>query len=174
VKKPALTAADVAALFEYRDGELYWKVRPATHRYQIGRRAGHINRDGYRYVFIGRRHVAVHRIVWMLHRGELPALIDHINREPLDNRVENLRACTAKENARNRSKHAGCLSKYRGVTFNRSAGKDRPWQAVITIDRKTRHLGVFSTEAAAAAAYDAAAAEAFGEFANLNFQEIAP
>jgi hypothetical protein len=89
-------------------------------------------------------------------------LVDHINGNGLDNRRENLRRATVQENNRNRRPR----NQYKGVTLERRTGR---WFARIAIDGHRIHLGTFDTPEAAAAAYDTAAREHFGEFAWLNF-----
>lgn len=98
-------------------------------------------------------------------------VVDHINGDGLDNRRENLRACTPKENSRN-SRHGRGVSKFKGVQLRRNRGKrnGRPcWIAVIRVDRQLIYIGQFDSEADAAEAYDRAAANYFGEFARPNF-----
>lgn len=92
--------------------------------------------------------------------------VDHIDGDPQNNMVTNLRFCTNAENLRNRGSYRGSSSKYVGVHWHTASGK---WQAQITINGKNKHLGLFSDEEAAARAYDAAARKLHGEFARLNF-----
>lgn len=93
---------------------------------------------------------------------ETDKIIDHINGNTLDNRLENLRICTSKENARNQTK-----SKFKGV-YKHKRLKTKPFSAKITVNYKHIHLGYFSTAINAAIAYNQAAIKYFGEFANLN------
>lgn len=86
--------------------------------------------------------------------------VDHINRDPLDNRRANLRYATKQQNAANMDRG----SEWKGVTKRRNK-----WLAQITVDGKNQYLGLFSTPEDAARAYDAAALEAFGEYARGNF-----
>ena len=110
-----------------------------------------------------------------LHREILgcPAglFVDHINGDGLDNRRDNLRVCTKKENQRNLRMSA----KKQGVPFK---GVDRAmsgkFRARIWADGKSRHLGCFTTVVEAALAYDHAAKQMFGEFARLNFPNGSP
>lgn len=93
-----------------------------------------------------------------------PLEVDHINRNGLDNRRRNLRSCSRQQNNANQGPRKG-TSRYKGVRFNK--GK---WTAQIMIDRVSIHLGRHETELGAAAAYDKAAREAWGEFAYQNLE----
>ena len=97
-------------------------------------------------------------------------LVDHINRNGLNNRKVNLRQATYSQNGQNRAKYTSRTfsSKYKGVTWNRG---HRLWEAEITIYRKRIFLGSFDSEARAARAYDRAARRYHGEFAVPNFPE---
>ncbi len=108
----------------------------------------------------GRR---IHHIILGKKRGYV---IDHINGDGLDNRKENLRHCTIKENTRNRHARTG-LSKYKGV----SKVRGKKWQANISVDGEKKYLGIFVTQKEAAETYDRAAKKYFGEFAQLNFKD---
>lgn len=113
----------------------------------------------------------LHDEVWERMMNEpLPEgfLVDHKNRDKLDNRRTNLRLSTKTDNEGNKIKrrtHAGkrTHSAYKGVTKSR----DR-WRAIITYDKKTYNIGTFATQEEAAEAYNAKALELFGEFATLN------
>ena len=92
--------------------------------------------------------------------------VDHINHNGLDNRRVNLRPSSRSQNGANRRKLGTFSSLYKGVTWNKMA---RKWKATVTRDKRQRHLGYFTDEIAAARAYDSAAVELFGEYAQLNF-----
>lgn len=104
-----------------------------------------------------------------MHRAILNAplgkLVDHINRNGLDNRRCNIRVCTPSQNLMNARKRRDCLSRYKGVSWN---ARDQRWQAYIKIDYRQQALGQFRNETEAALAYNEAARELFGEFARLN------
>ena len=89
---------------------------------------------------------------------------DHINGDKLDNRRCNLRIVTTSQNMMNQKKTRG-NSKYKGVYWNKNKKK---WIAQIGVNHKKMHVGNFSSEIAAAAAYNEAAKKYFGEFAKCN------
>ena len=83
----------------------------------------------------------------------------------LDNRRANLRLATLSQSRADARLRSDNTSGYRGVTRSRRDGR---WQAQIQVAGKRHFLGYFSYKEEAAQAYDAAAREAFGEFARLN------
>lgn len=91
--------------------------------------------------------------------------VDHINRNTLDNRRENLRLCNRQQNSAN----VECKNKlgYKGV----EKIKENVYHVKLTYDRKTYHFGNYSTIEGAAAIYDIEAIKLFGEFACLNFTD---
>lgn len=92
--------------------------------------------------------------------------IDHRDGDGLNNRRDNLRPATTRQNGQNRRKLAPASSKFKGVHWHR---RDRKWQARIQATGQRSQIGYFKTEKEAAQAYDAAARRYFGEFANVNF-----
>lgn len=89
--------------------------------------------------------------------------VDHRDGDGLNNCRCNLRAATRQQNMRNGFKHAGCSSRFKGVSNDRGR-----WRAYIRVDKKLRHLGSFGTEQEAADAYREAAVQFFGAFARIN------
>lgn len=95
--------------------------------------------------------------------------VDHINGNGLDCRRENLRLCTNAENRRNMRKTRG-ESRFKGVSIDpRQPG--RPWCSYINHENRKISLGSYESETEAARAYNAAAVELHGQFANLNVIE---
>lgn len=97
-----LTADLLHQLFEYRDGVLYRKTKAKNQ--QPGSVAGCRRPDGYIMTRVNNRLLYVHRIIYWMHYGITDEAIDHIDMNPSNNRIENLRACKRRENAYNRSK----------------------------------------------------------------------
>jgi hypothetical protein len=109
--------------------------------------------------------IRLHRAIMQASRGQE---VDHVNGDTLDCRRANLRLATRTQNMQNRGRQRNGASGFKGV----SKWKANPgWIAQITILGKRVYLGSFGTPEEAARAYDAAAREAFGVFARLNFRE---
>jgi hypothetical protein len=105
----------------------------------------------------GKSHeVRLHRVIAGVPPG---IMIDHKNRNTLDNRRENLRWCTASQNNRNQGDHDRNKTGYKGVTKVRNR-----YKAKIMLDGKHIHIGYFKTPEEASMAYELTAQELFGEF----------
>ena len=111
------------------------------------------------------KQLPMHRVIMELNDSQ--RYIDHIDHNGLNNTRGNLRICSTSQNAMNRRSARGCSSQYKGVSFNKRAGK---FVAYITVNGKILYLGYYIDEAEAAGAYDQAAKEHYKEFANLNFK----
>ena len=117
------------------------------------------NKPCGRYIQIGinKKLYYLHRLVYKYHNEDFDLTdishnnqIDHININPLDNRIENLRAVNHSQNQRNKNKSKNCSSKYKGVCWSK---RDSKWYAYIQINRKRKHLGLFINEEDANLAY---------------------
>ena len=108
-----------------------------------------------------------YRLLYM-HRliTDAPAelVVDHIDRNSLNNRRSNLRLCTYQQNIFNQRGRKG-TSRYKGVHWDK---QKKAWTACIEKNDKAIKLGFFDDETSAAKAYDKKAGELFGEFAYLN------
>jgi hypothetical protein len=124
---------------------------------------GKVYAAGWKHMPPGRFFVHLHRLIANARPGEL---IDHADRNPLNCRRSNLRRATRQQNVWNKgpSRKQG-MCKYKGVFLCRKTGRFR---ARIVHNRRQIYLGYFNSEEAAARAYNAKAAELFGEFAYLN------
>lgn len=148
------------SVFDYdaATGVLMWK---AKRRRMCP--AGTPDCKGYIRVTLEKRRWRAHRLIWAMHYdAEPPDLIDHINGDPSDNRIENLRAATKAQNRANSVIGQDSTSGLKGVTRHKQTGK---WQAGIMANGKRKHLGLFDSPSSAHAAYCSAAAELFGSFA---------
>lgn len=91
---------------EYRDGKLYWKKK-SCNKVVVGRVAGSKCAGEYLAVKLFKHRYTVHNVVWWLHGNTIPdgMCLDHINRDKLDNRIENLRLVDPSENSANSSRY---------------------------------------------------------------------
>lgn len=141
----------VSELVEYRsDGTLWWKDRQPHHgisaravngwnrRYARSRAFKKVDHYGYLVGALDTHKVRAHHIVWCLHHGAWPKILDHINGDRTDNRIENLREVTPAENSKNMRVYAANKSGFAGVRKRSHA-----WCAEIQVNGKNIHLGSF-------------------------------
>jgi hypothetical protein len=105
------------------------------------------------------KHTYMHRLIMGNKQG---MIIDHVDRNGLNNTKGNLRFCTNSQNLCNAISRKG-ISMYKGV-----CKRNNQWVARCNKNRNSHFLGYFSTELEAAIAYNKAAIELHGEFARLN------
>lgn len=94
-------------------------------------------------------------------------LVDHKDRNKLNNKKSNLRAASVAQNNANADIHKDSTTGFKGVTFVKRSGK-----YMARLGSRKSFLGNFECAEDAARAYDKAAKAKFGEFAHLNFEEI--
>ena len=120
------------------------------------------NAHGYKLVSIKGKKYLVHRLVGHLFLGlkldDTKQEIDHINGIKNDNRIENLRIVSTRENQQNAESHRN--GRLVGASFHKAAGK---WRARIRIDGEQKFLGYFDTELEAHLCYMEALEEMKGE-----------
>lgn len=111
--------------------------------------------DGYVYSTKGiynKKRIYLHRYILHLENKLINNLqVDHIDRNPLNNTLNNLRIATCQENQRNKGKQKGATSKYIGVCWHKIALK---WEASIKHNQQRYYIGIYDSEEEAAQAYD--------------------
>jgi CO dehydrogenase/acetyl-CoA synthase gamma subunit (corrinoid Fe-S protein) len=159
-----ITQARVKELFDYHpDGHLTWKVQKSNN-VKVGSFAGSVNSEGYLQVGIDRVLYKVHRLIYLWHYGFVYNLIDHIDQNKLNNKIQNLRIATNSQNLRNRSKQVNNTSGFKGVSFHKHTNK---FQAKIKINKKQIYLGLFLSAEEAYDVYCIAAKKYHKEFWSL-------
>lgn len=130
---------DITHLFEYKNGNLYNKI-DINPRAKKGALSGSLCDGRYRTVVINKKRYYVHRLIWLMHYGYMPKEIDHINRNKLDNRIENLREVTRSENILNTKISVRNKSGIKGVSWSKSKQK---WLVQKTLNKERKTLGYF-------------------------------
>jgi hypothetical protein len=148
--------AELKQTFDYRDGELWWKV--TAPKRDMTKPAGCKSQNGYmitNYMFKGnRRKYLIHRLIWIWHHGNDPDTIDHINRDRADNRIENLRDVSLSVNHMNRCDTHTVNKLPKGVT-KQSGAKLKPYKVQRKVNGKQTFVGIYETIPEAVAAYRA-------------------
>jgi hypothetical protein len=158
-----ITQAELKEIFDYHsDGFLIWKKQISS-RATIGKIAGPNTYapKGYRILKLHKQIQPQHRLIFLYHFGYFPICVDHINGIRTDNKIENLREATNRQNCMNRSKRKDKVLP-KGVY-----PKGKKVVAIIRVNQKSIHLGTFKEVADAQEAYKQAAIKHFGEFARF-------
>ena len=161
MNKSILTQDIVRELLDYdpESGKLTWKLR-SSHWFKEERNKNIFNKihagkcperislgvDGYPRIRIGvlGNYYSASRVIWLWMTGEWPTgIIDHIDKEPTNNKWDNLRQVDSLGNARNRSKQSNNTSGVTGVSWSEEKQK---WRAGVRIKGKQRFLGYFKKE----------------------------
>lgn len=124
---------EISEVVYYKDGELFWK--------RNNKPAGTTTKAGYVKVQINKIPYSAHRLIWVLFHKEIPLdkQIDHIDRNPSNNKIENLRLVNAVSNALNKK----CRPSNTGI---RGVSKDRNYYKVsFSVNCKSIHVGNFKT-----------------------------
>ena len=153
-----LATGFVRELFDYspETGDLIWKVRKG--RVKAGDIAGTISSRGYVITSINRKRYRVHNLIWAWHRGKWPRLeIDHIDRNKLNNRIENLRDVTHRANMLNSTRSG--VSGINGVQVYFNRFRARIFDPNL---QKTVHIGSYKTAEEAEYAYRMRHQESYG------------
>jgi hypothetical protein len=134
---------ELSEYFYCTNGVVYW--RKNYKRFKFGDLAGCVTGSGYWYIEFKNIRYPRSRIIWCLNNNRWPdegVVIDHINRDKLDDSIINLRCVSTKENAYNKGA--------KGYHWDKSRSK---WVAMIKTDTKHLFLGRYNTEQEAKEAY---------------------
>lgn len=159
-----LTAERLRELLAYdpEAGKFVRLVRTST-SVQIGDEAGYIRPVGYRAISVDGKVYLAHRLAWLHVYGCWPSEhIDHIDGNPDNNRIANLREASQPQNNANTKRKKNNKSGFNGVSWYKPT---RKWVAYCRVNGRSKNLGYFDTPAAAHAAYVDAAIKEFGAFA---------
>ena len=157
-----LTQEYLLERFEYREGELFYRYK-AGRKIMVGDKVGCRRKDGYIKTCVNSKQFHVHRLIFLMHHGYLPNSVDHIDGNPSNNKIENLRGCEHRLNIVNQKIRANSTSKVKGVTWDKV---NKRWCAGFTFKDKNYWLGRFDSLDDAKECIELARELVCGEFAN--------
>lgn len=132
-----ITHNRVRELLDYKDGELFWRENGPS-RKRGCRAGGSMSGSGYKMVRLDRRLYNEHYIVYMWHNAEKPSgVIDHINRDKTDNRIENLRCVTHAKNITNTERVSKTKCGVAGVHWDSFTNS---WKPVISVNGRMKNI----------------------------------
>ena len=134
-----ITKDFLLTIFEYKNGELYWKIKTSKNTI-IGSKAGSLYKNGYFVTTINYKRYYKHRLIYMMHHGYMPKIIDHIDNNSQNNKIENLRNASSSQNMCNQKIRIDNKSGAKGIGWHKIAKK---WRASIRFENKQYHLGLF-------------------------------
>ncbi len=154
--------------YDGETGKFYWRK---SVKYDVleGCEAGTIGPLGYSRIKIrGYGQLMAHRLAWVYNHGCLDSNqeIDHIDGNPGNNRMANLRIATSSQQKMNRGVQTNNRSALKGAYYH-ACHKGKKWRSQIKVEGRYVFLGYFHTAEEAHAAYGAAAAHYYGEFARV-------
>ena len=147
-------------IFEYKDGHLYWKKK-YCHKINLGQIAGSEKKRYWQTNIFGKRYYN-HRLIYIMHYGEIKNHIDHIDGNGKNNKIENLRDVTRAQNMWNSIKPKNNNSGTKGISF---LPRLKKWRARIKFNKKEFHIGVFEKKEDAIQKLNEFRAKYHGEFA---------
>lgn len=157
-----ITQAELKNKLEYNsEGYLVWIN--SNKRY-LNKKAGYADsQTGYRLINFDKTMHFEHRLIYLYHFGYVLKIIDHINSNRRDNRIENLRESNSFLNSINSKKQQKAKTPYKGVS--KAGNKYRTW---INIEGSQIHLGTYFCIEDAAMVYNEIMVEWAGDYAKLN------
>ena len=126
-------------LFKYSDGFLYWKSSN-TNAVKAGGLAGSKSSSGYLCVLVKNKLQLVHRVIFMMHNGYAPKIVDHIDGNPMNNKIENLRDATKSQNCWNSKTRTTNSSGFKNVSWH---SKSKKWLVRLRANGKEVYVGIF-------------------------------
>ena len=127
-------------IFDYKDGNLYWKIKTGA-RSLKGAKAGYFDKScKYSLIRIKGKSYLTHRLIYLYHHGFLPKILDHIDANKLNNKIENLRPSNLITNGYNAKISKRNKSRIKGVYWHNLMKK---WAVQLSIDGKQKKLGYF-------------------------------
>ena len=135
MKRLQVSHERVLELFDYDDGKLFYKSNNEPAKIYVTK--------GHRYARIkfDKQEFKLHRIIFLYHKGYLPDIIDHINGDRYDNRIENLREANTYQNRQNSRIYSTSKSGVKNVYWCKKMNK---WKVIMNINGETHIFGYYA------------------------------
>ena len=127
-----LTKEILHDLFEYKDGNL---IRKKTNTL-----CGSVDNNGYLISSVLGKRQKNHRLIFMMHYGYMPKIVDHIDRNTSNNKIENLRDACTSLNCLNSNGNKRNTSGFKNVDFLKSK---RKWRVLLQVKKTSYFFGYF-------------------------------
>jgi hypothetical protein len=125
-------------LFDYKDGELYWKIK-RSNKTNVGDKAGSLGKSSsgiYYKVMIDYKSYNLHQIIFLYFFDYIPSYVDHIDKNTLNNKIENLREATCSQNMWNVGKIITNKSGYKNIHFEHNK-----WVVRFRVNGEKKYFG---------------------------------
>jgi len=162
-----LTQEKAHELFEYKDGELFFKpykisLNRQTKKagWKVGTDSGH----GYLSFQYQKKKYYIHQIIFLMQYGYIPKLIDHIDGNGMNNKIDNLREADKIKNSYNAKIRTNNTTGHKGVVWHKNGKK---WMVSITENKKIKYLGLYNDFELACLVSDEARDLYHGKFARI-------
>ena len=152
-----ITQEQAKELFTYKDGQLFWTKTEKV--------AGSLKKNGYYFVNHKRKFTGLHRLIFLIHKGYLPEMVDHIDGNVSNNSIENLRAATRSQNGMNSRHYSSNTSGCRNVYKDKHSFTVR-----LKVNGKLQSLGNYEDIELAGLVAEEARAKFHGQFAHQSLR----
>lgn len=149
--------------FEYKAGELYWKINTNKSKNLVGKKAGCKSSGQYGVVNLDGNAYSIHKVIFCMHHGWMPEVVDHINLVRDDHRLENLRAATHVTNNYNKTVQSNNKLGLKNISYH---SKNKKYWVQLTQNRKKIYSQMFDDLELAELVAIMAREKFHGEFAN--------
>ena len=129
-------------LFDYKDGKLYWKNKTSSFsNITIGQKAGCFGKENYQYVAFNKRRKPLHSVIYCMFHGKMPKIIDHIDGNVFNNKIENLREVSHSQNMLNSRLRKDSLTGLKNITFHKT---NKKYIVRMIVNGVRKHFGCYN------------------------------
>lgn len=162
MRKTDLPADYLRQVFYEKDGHLYWKEKH-NRNYEVDSLAEYPHPSGYLQIFLDGRWRYVHRIIYVLHHGVYPDVVDHIDGNKANNLIGNLRSCNYHENFYNAGRSVRNTSGIKGIYYDITKDK---WRGRVCFMGRSYSAGIHSDISVMQRLVENLRSKLHGEFCN--------